>query len=83
LDLELPAATPGHSTIARTRRLMIGNVSVGFTWIFKRLAEAGLVRGKTIGMDATTLEANAAFAQYRAARYRRPDEQVAQVFSFD
>jgi hypothetical protein len=35
-----------------------------------------LVRGKTIGMDATTLEANAAFAQYRAARYRRPDEQI-------
>ena len=31
-----------------------------FTWILKRLAEAGLVRGKTIGIDATTLEANAA-----------------------
>ncbi len=31
-----------------------------FTWVLARLAEAGLVRGKTIGMDATTLEANAA-----------------------
>jgi transposase len=28
--------------------------------MLKRLAEAGLVKGKTIGMDATTLEANAA-----------------------
>jgi transposase len=28
--------------------------------MLKQLAEAGLVRGKTIGMDATTLEANAA-----------------------
>ena len=31
-----------------------------FTWILKQLAEAGLVNGKTVGMDATTLEANAA-----------------------
>ena len=31
-----------------------------FTWVLARLAEAGLVRGKTIGIDATTLEANAA-----------------------
>ena len=31
-----------------------------FTWILQRLGEAGLVNGKTIGIDATTLEANAA-----------------------
>ena len=31
-----------------------------FRWVLARLAEAGLVRGKTIGIDATTLEANAA-----------------------
>jgi len=31
-----------------------------FTWILQRLAEAGLVNGKTVGVDATTLEANAA-----------------------
>jgi transposase len=31
-----------------------------FTWMLNQLAEAGLVKGKTIGMDATTLEANAA-----------------------
>ena len=31
-----------------------------FTWVLKQLAEAGLVKGKTIGIDAMTLEANAA-----------------------
>jgi transposase len=31
-----------------------------FTWILQRLADAGLVKGKTVGIDATTLEANAA-----------------------
>ena len=31
-----------------------------FTWIVQRLAEAGLVKGQTVGIDATTLEANAA-----------------------
>ena len=31
-----------------------------FTWVLERLADAGLVRGKTVGLDATTLEANAA-----------------------
>ena len=31
-----------------------------FTWVLKQLAQAGLVQGKTIGIDATTLEANAA-----------------------
>jgi hypothetical protein len=31
-----------------------------FTWTLQRLADAGLVKGKTVGIDATTLEANAA-----------------------
>ena len=31
-----------------------------FTWILERAAESDLVRGKTVGIDATTLEANAA-----------------------
>ena len=61
LDLELPETPPDHSTISRTRRLMdVETHQAVFTWILKRLAEAGLVRGKTIGIDATTLEANAA-----------------------
>jgi DDE family transposase len=31
-----------------------------FLWIFERLRDRGLVKGKTVGIDATTLEANAA-----------------------
>jgi len=31
-----------------------------FTWMLKMLAEHGLIAGKTIGVDGTTLEANAA-----------------------
>jgi transposase len=31
-----------------------------FTWMLQRLGYAGLVKGKTVGIDATTLEANAA-----------------------
>ena len=38
-----------------------------FTWMLQRLADAALVKGKTVGIDATTLEANAAVAQYRSA----------------
>ena len=31
-----------------------------FTWVLQQLADAQLVKGKTLGIDATTLEANAA-----------------------
>ena len=42
-----------------------------FTWILQVLATAELVKGKTIGIDATTLEANAALPEHRAPRLRR------------
>ena len=61
LGLMLPDAPPDHSTISRTRRLIdLETHQAVFTWILQRLANAGLVKGKTIGIDATTLEANAA-----------------------
>ena len=61
LGLVLPEAPPDHSTISRTRRLIdLETHEAVFTWILQRLADAGLVRGKTVGIDATTLEANAA-----------------------
>ena len=31
-----------------------------FAWVLRRLARGGLLKGKTIGIDSTTLEANAA-----------------------
>jgi transposase len=61
LGLVLPDAPPDHSTISRTRRLIdLETHEAVFTWILQRLADAGLVKGKTVGIDATTLEANAA-----------------------
>lgn len=52
---------PEHSTISRTRRLIdLETHRAVFTWILQVLATADLVNGKTIGIDATTLEANAA-----------------------
>ena len=56
----LPDAPPDHSTISRTRRLIHETHGAIFTWVLQRLADPGLVKGKTVGIDATTLEANAA-----------------------
>jgi transposase len=61
LGLGLEEATPEHSTISRTRRLIdLETHRAVFTWILQVVATADLIKGKTIGIDATTLEANAA-----------------------
>jgi transposase len=61
LGLGLDETPPEHSTISRTRRLIdLETHRAVFTWILQVLATADLVKGKTIGIDATTLEANAA-----------------------
>src|SRR6202140_3724352 len=61
LSIGLDESTPDHVTISRTRRLIDGETHQRiFTWVLERLAQAGLIKGKTIGVDSTTLEANAA-----------------------
>jgi transposase len=61
LHLALDEVAPDHSTISRTRRLIdVETHRAVFTWIQQRLTEAGLLKGKTVAIDATTLEANAA-----------------------
>lgn len=61
LRLALDERAPDHSTISRTRRLIdVETHQEIFTWVQERLVEAGLLKGKTIAIDATTLEANAA-----------------------
>ena len=61
LGLGLDEAPPEHSTISRTRRLIdVETHRAVFTWILQVLATADLIKGTTIGIDATTLEANAA-----------------------
>jgi transposase len=61
LGVGLEDEPPDHSTISRTRRLIdLETHRAVFTWVLQCLSTAGLVKGKTIGIDATTLEANAA-----------------------
>jgi len=61
LRLALEDPPPDHSTISRTRRLIdLDTHRAVFTWVLERVAEAGLLKGKTVAIDATTLEANAA-----------------------
>src|SRR4030095_9175070 len=61
LGLGLDEAAPDHSTISRTRRLIdVEAHQAVFTWVQERLVEPHLLRGKTLAVDATTLEANAA-----------------------
>jgi transposase len=61
LGVGLDSAPPDHSTISRTRRLIdLETHRAVFTWVLQCLSTAGLVKGKTIGIDATTLKANAA-----------------------
>ena len=61
LSIGLDEKTPDHVTISRTRRLIDGETHQRIlSWVLERLAQAGLIKGKTIGVDSTTLEANAA-----------------------
>ena len=61
LELEWSEQPPDHSTISRTRRLIdVETHQAVFRWVLELLVEKGLLKGKTVGIDATTLEANAA-----------------------
>ncbi len=77
LGLALDVAPPDHSTLSRTRRrLDLDTHGAVFTWILGVLASAGLVKGQTVGVDATTLEANAALRSI----VRREDGQSYEAF---
>jgi transposase len=61
VGLGLDTAAPDHSTISRTRRLIdVETHRAVFTWVQERLVAAELLTGRTVAIDATTLEANAA-----------------------
>ena len=52
---------PDHSWMSKTRsRLPLEVHEAVFAWALKQLAEHGLVKGDRIGVDASTMEANAA-----------------------
>src|SRR6202140_4072075 len=61
LAIGLDEPAPDHSTISRTRRLIdVETHRKVFFWVLERLRDQGGGKGKTGGIDATTLEANAA-----------------------
>ena len=58
---EITEPPPCHSTLSRTRkRLSLEAHEAVFGWGLTLLKEAGLLRGKTLGVDSATLEADAA-----------------------
>src|SRR3954466_15983548 len=61
LRLETPDRVPDHSWMSKTRSRLPHEVHERvFGWVLALIAERGLVRGERIGVDASTLEANAA-----------------------
>ena len=61
LRLENREKVPDHSWLSKTRGRLPHEVhETVFSWVLKLLAEQGLVKGKRIGVDASTMEANAA-----------------------
>ena len=61
LGIPLIHEAPDHSSLTRVRdRLPLEIHAAVFQWVLQLAAEQGLLRGKTVAVDATTLEANAA-----------------------
>jgi transposase len=61
LRLENREEVPHHSWLSKTRGRLPREVHEAvFGWVLKLVAEQGLVKGKRIGVDASTMEANAA-----------------------
>ena len=61
LRLGTTEPAPDHSWLSKTRaRLPLVVHEAVFAWVLRRLAEHGLIRGERIGVDASTMEANAA-----------------------
>jgi transposase len=61
LGYTLTQSTPDHSTLCTIRqRIDLETHREVFAWVLALVAQSGLLKGKTLGIDATTLEANAA-----------------------
>src|SRR6187431_3693729 len=61
LRLETTKPVPDHSWLSKTRaRLPLEVHEAVFAWVLERLTEHGLIKGDRIGVDASTMEANAA-----------------------
>jgi transposase len=61
LGLALDETSPDHSTLTNTRKRLPPEVfDEVFQFVLRIAGEKGLIAGKTVGVDSTTLEANAA-----------------------
>ena len=61
LGYPLSESPPDHSSLSRIRgRLPVEVHQAVFDWVLKGLVDHDLLKGKTVAVDATTLEANAA-----------------------
>jgi len=61
LRLGTTEPVPDHSWLSKTRsRLPLEVHEAVFAWVLRRLAEHGLIKGDRIGVDASTMEADAA-----------------------
>ena len=61
LGIPLTEDTPDHSSLTRVRDRLPLEVHVAvFQWVLRLASEKGLIKGKTVAVDSTTLEANAA-----------------------
>ena len=61
LGYTIAERTPDHSTLCVIRRRLPSEIyEEVFSWVLARLVDHKLLKGQTIGIDATTLEANAA-----------------------
>src|SRR3982750_377144 len=79
LRLEATARFPAHSGLSKTRSRLAHEVhETVFGWVLALLADRGLARGERIGVDASTLEANAAL---RAIVRRDPGEGYRQMLT--
>ena len=80
LGVAVDRATPDHSTISRTRRLIdLETHQDVFAYMLKVLANHDLISGQTVGVDSTTPEANAALRSI----VRRDDGRTYQRFLTD
>jgi transposase len=77
LRLAPDQGVPDHSSLSRTRhRIDLETHREVFEWVLSRLTEYGLLKGKTVGVDASTMEANAAMRSI----VRREDGATYQEF---
>jgi transposase len=61
LGVPLTKDAPDHSSLSKVRdRLPLEIHAAAFEFVLKLAAEKGLLQGKTVGVDSTTLEAHAA-----------------------